>query len=199
MKNTLIFIFTLFTILTIFIAYLILFGPPISYENKLQNGIVLLYSFFSMVATFFLILNYFVLKNGYLKSLDPALLLCAIDEINPQTHAKTGRTIILYKNPTKNPFRDLNIECEIDVNNQIFNYSYLFTKKMYMGPTDERNRCINFIQDLLSKGCNIFQITQSGMEARLKMSFSYTSNKKIITEKVQEYRFNHNFNGWEIV
>ena len=199
MKKTLIFIFAIFTILTIFIAYLILFGPAISYENKLQNGIVLLYSFFSMVATFILILNYFILKDGYLKSLNPSLLLLAVDETNPQTHAKTGRTVIRYENPTKNPFRDLSIECEIEVNNQIFNYSHLFTKNMYMGPTDKRVMCFNFVQDLLTKGCNIIQFTQSGMEARLKMSFSYTFNNKPISEKVQEYRFNQNSNGWEII
>jgi len=199
MKKTLWALFVLFTLLTLFVAYLLFFGRSITYEIKLQNAIVLLYSFFSMVAAFILILNYFVLKDGYLQSLNPALLILAADETNLQTHAKTGRTVIHYENPTKNPFRDLSIECEIEVNNQIFNYSYLFTKKMYMGPTDKRDMRINFIQDLLAKGCNIIQLTQSGMEARLKISFSYTSNNKLIAEKVQEYRFNQNSNGWEII
>lgn len=192
-------LFFFLTIPTLFFAYLLLFGPPISYENKVQNGIVLLYSFFNLVAIGFLILNYFVLKDGYFKSLEPALCLQAINETDPKTNTNTGRTIIHYKNPTKNPFRDLSIACEIEVNNQIFNYSHLFIKKMYMGPIDERNKRFNFIQDLLTRGCDIIQITQSGMEARLKMSFSYTFNKKPNSEKVQEYRFDHNINGWEIV
>lgn len=80
MKKNLVILFVLFTILTLFIGYFLFFGRSISYENKLQNSIVLLYSFFSMVATFFLILNYFVLKDGYLKSLDPALWLYAVDK-----------------------------------------------------------------------------------------------------------------------
>jgi hypothetical protein len=199
MKKNLVALFVFFTILALFIAYLLFFGRPISYENKMQNGIILLYSIFNMVATFFLILNYFVLKDGYLKNLEPALWLCAINETNLQTHTNTGRTIIHYENPTKNPFKDLNIGCEIEVSNQIFNYSHLFTRKMYMGPTDKRDRRFNFIQDLQAKGCNIIQTTQGGIEARLKMSFSYTFNKKFIIEKVQEYRFDHNINGWEIV
>jgi hypothetical protein len=107
------------------------------------------------------------MRSGYLKSLQPALLIQVVTPKvanasgSQQSSPQPRRTIIRYRNPTNNAFEDLTIYCKVCLGNECVNYNDLFSTNMYMGPYDDRNRRFDIENDLLKKGHNINQLASS--------------------------------------
>jgi len=149
MKNFYISIGVLFLIALIPVIFLIS-CKDLNVSEKVSNTILLITCIAWIISIIFLYLNFRILNNSFLKSLEPALLIQVYEEIIDQK--KTGRTIIHYVNTSNNYFSDLTIFCYIKIGiNESINYSDLFKDKMYMGPWDGRDRRFNFLEDLEKK------------------------------------------------
>jgi hypothetical protein len=129
-------------------------------------------------------------RKSLSKSLEPSLLLQVVSE-GPMTHFH-------YKNTSLNTFYDLNIGCKIHYLNQDLDYSWLFDRDMYMAPQDTRIKSFELLKDLLSKGHNIRDYALKGNEVLLLLSFSYTFENEKKEYKIQNYRWNVDFDHWAI-
>lgn len=141
-------------------------------------------------------MNYVVVKDTYIKSLEPILLVQVFSEI--ANGKPTGVTIIRYLNPTNNPFLDLRISCRICFWTPCIDYSFIFSKDMYMGPHDSRDRRFNFIDDLKKKGYNVDEILLTEKKLVLQLSYTYTLYGKKKKINIQQYKWDSNINQWEI-
>jgi hypothetical protein len=182
---------------SIFFTYYICNSSSLELNDKISNIIFLITCLGSLLAATFFIMNYVIVKDTFIKSLEPILLVQVVSEVGPDGHA-TGVAIIHYINPTNNPFIDLRISCQICFWTPCIDYSFIFSKNMYMGPHDSRNRRFNFIDDLKKKGYNIEEILSLGKEMRLQLSYTYTFYGKKKRIDIQQYKWNSRINQWEI-
>ncbi len=175
-----------------------IYNSNLEYKDKISILIFLITCLGGLLAANFFIMNYVIAKESFVHTLEPALLIQVVSEINPGS-GPTGVTIIRYHNPTNNVFLDLNIFCEICFWTPCIDYSSLFSSHMYMGPHDERIRRFNFTEDLRNKGYDIQEMASSGRQVRLLLSFSYTFSGKKRKYKIQEYKWDHEKRMWDII
>ncbi len=166
----------------------------LNYADKISNIILLSTCVIGILSILLLIYSNLIVQAGYIKTIEPTLLLCVINNNNPQCP-----TTIVYNNVTDNIFDDLTINCLIRCGSEIIDYSHLFSKQMYMGPRDQRIRNFDFIKDLKQNhGINVNEIIHSDKNIILDLSFSYTFINKLVIRKVQNYIYNINTNNWDI-
>ena len=190
-----VFITILLISFSIFFTSSIYNSSSLELKDKISNIIFLITCMGSLLAATFFIMNYIIVKDTFIKSLEPILLIQVVSEVRPDA---TGVAIIHYINPTNNPFIDLRISCQICFWTPCIDYSFIFSKNMYMGPHDSRNRRFNFIDDLKEKGYNIDEILSLGKEIRLQLSYTYTFYGKKKRIDIQQYKWNSKINQWEI-
>lgn len=206
-KETKITIFSFIILILVLLGLIwILLSTTLSPNEKISNIILLLTCTSGIMATLFLIGNYNVVKQSFMKSLEPSLLMVLAPEFTkfkdgktlpiPQ---KTGRNVIHYENPTNNAFTDLTIKIKLYSNNRYYDVSYLFSENMYMGPHDKRNRVTNFIEEAKKNNLDILQTSRSGSEVKLLLSFSYTFNGERKTYNIQEYIYKPDNMDWDII
>ena len=167
----------------------------LNYADKISNIILLSNCVIGVLSILLLIYSNLIVQAGYMKTIEPALLLCVVNNNNPQCP-----TTIVYNNVTDNIFDDLTINCLIRCGSEIIDYSHLFSKQMYIGPRDQRIRNFNFINDLKQNhGINVVnQVVHSGNDIILDISFSYTFINKLVIRKVQNYKYNIDTVTWDI-
>lgn len=167
----------------------------LNYADKISNIILLSTCVIGVLSILLLIYSNLIVQAGYMKTIEPALLLCVVNNNNPQCP-----TTIVYNNVTDNIFDDLTINCLIRCGSEIIDYSHLFSKQMYIGPRDQRIRNFNFINDLKQNhGINVVnQVVHSGNDIILDISFSYTFINKLVIRKVQNYKYNIDTVTWDI-
>jgi len=175
------------TIIVFFVfIYLILFSCNLDYQQKLTTSITLFTCYIAVLSLAFVVYN-------YLHSFEPSLLIQAINDNNNH-----DITYIRYVNMTKNTFFDLSIYCKIISDDREFNYSNLFSEKMYMGACDERTLKCNFCEKLMNDGFNIKEEAKNGKKIILLLSFSYTFNNEKKKYSVQKYIYKID-EGWNIM
>lgn len=173
-------------VFSVFIC-LILLSCKLNYQQKLSNSITLFTCYIAVLSLAFVIYN-------YLHSLEPSLLIQVINDNNNH-----DITYIRYANMTKNTFFDLSVHCKIISENKEFNYSNLFSEKMYMGACDERTLKCNFFEKLKNEGFDIKEEVKSGKKIILSLSFSYTFNNEKKKYSVQKYIYKIDEGGWNIM
>lgn len=158
----------------------------------INSTIAILACLGGFISATFVIYSYIQTNKAFLIGLKPSLLIQVASE-NNQT------TLIHYTNTSNNEFIDLTIVLDLKIGNKKINLNDLFKAKMSMAAHDKRHKRINTCNEVNQRGIDLNKEVNSGNNAILITSYTYSFNEKIETRIGAEYKWNISIQQWELI
>jgi hypothetical protein len=173
----------------------------LTHSELIQAEIGIFATFGALVSAAFVIYSYIQTNRAFIESQRPQLLI-QVENKRPRKNKETSEevpaTFINYKNITVNQFADLTINVSVVVEHRTIDLSDLFRPRMVMIGYDQRQRWFEPLKMLKERGLDLNDVTATGHEALLKLSYSYTYGGQTNTVPCQEYKWDPRLEQWII-
>ena len=170
-------------------------------HDKASNVIALWATVAAFISAAFVIQSYIQTNLAFVLSQKPHLRI-KVENLKPkkseQDPTLVHMTRILYANLTINPFEDLTIHVKVSNSKTSADLSDLFTPKMFMAGSDERQRSFITREELLAHGFEIESEFTSKDIPKLSISYNFTFNGRPEHVSIQQYIWNVESKEWNI-